>query len=264
MAAPVLAPVVRLEPVAGSGAGRFRRTRVTLADGARTTVYVATHPAARTEVEVAVLPGQRRLEGWCAVRGVSDALVGGFFTRPDGLPLGEVRTHGVARPHVPFAPPYDQVRACVHVEGGEVRIAARDALPPAPRGHLLQAGPLLVRDGRVVHDRARDPEGFAASAEQFDSDITLGRHPRAALGLAPGRILAVACDGRARRDAGLALEELAALLVALGCADGINLDGGGSTSLVHGGRLRNRPRAAHEVAEPGGRPISSALAFLPR
>ena len=133
-----------------------------------------------------------------------------------------------------------------------------------PRGDLLQAGPVLVRDGKPVYKRARDPEGFSAGASQFDSDITEGRHPRAALGVGGGRLLAVACDGRGRDDAGLTLEELASLLAALGAEAALNLDGGGSTSLVVEGRLRNRPRTAFEMSEPGGRPISTALLFVPR
>ena len=99
---------------------------------------------------------------------------------------------------------------------------------------------------------------------QFDSDITDGRYPRAALGLADGRMFAVACDGRGRFDAGLTLEELAALMAALGCSTALNLDGGGSTSLVSGGRLRNRPRGGWERPEVGGRPVSTALLFVPR
>ena len=68
--------------------GRCRRARLLLADGARTTVYVACHDAARTEVKVAMMPGQQRLEAWCAERSVGEALIGGFFTRPHGRPLG--------------------------------------------------------------------------------------------------------------------------------------------------------------------------------
>ena len=177
---------------------------------------------------------------------------------PDGLPLGEVRTHGVARDHVPFDAPWHTVRACVHVEGG-----GRGSRPatrwPEPRGDLLQAGPLLVADGEVVYDPGADAEGFKAAAHQFDPDLTQGRHPRAALGLAGDRIFAVVCDGRSRRDAGLTLVELAQLMVALGCRDALNLDGGGSASLVSGGRLRNLPRGDFEMPEPGGRPISTAL-----
>ena len=158
---------------------------------------------ARTEVRVAVLRGTARLEPWCAARGYEEALVGGFFVRPDGTPLGEIRTRGVARRHVPFDAPWSSVRACVHVQGGVTRIAGRDELPAEPRGDLLQAGPLLVRGGAPVFRREEDREGFSAGEAQFDSDITDGRYPRAALGLAPGRVFAVACDGRSRHDAGL-------------------------------------------------------------
>jgi hypothetical protein len=251
-------------PAALLAPGRAQRLRLTLADGARTTVHLAAFAAAHTEVKVAVMRGQRRLLEVCAARGIEDALVGGFFARPDGVPLGEVRTHGVARRHVPFAEPWHRTRGCLHVEGGVARIRRRDELPLSPRGHLLQAGPVLVRGGRTVFDREADAEGFRRGAGQFDSDITDGRHPRAAIGLAGDRLLAVACDGRSRAEAGLSLDELAALLCVLGCDAALNLDGGGSTSLVVGGRLRNRPRGGFERPEHGGRPISTALLFVPR
>ena len=253
-----------VEPLHPPRPGRVRRARLELLDGARTTVYVTRHDAERTELRVAVLRGETRLEPWCAARGVEEALVGGFFVRPDGTPLGEVRTRGVARRFVPFSAPWSDVRACVHVQGGVASIAARDELPAAPRGDLLQAGPLLVRDGVPVFRREDDVEGFRAGMAQFDSDITDGRYPRAALGLADGHLFAVACDGRSRHDAGLTLEELAAVMAALGCERALNLDGGGSTSLVSGGRLRNRPRGDYERPEVGGRPVSTALLFVPR
>jgi len=240
--------------------GRSRRGRLLLSGGARTTIHVACHDAARTEVAVALLGGER-LEPWCTRHGVREALVGGFFARPDNVPLGELRTHGVVREHVPFDAPWHTVRACLHVEGGVARIARRSELAAAPRGDLLQAGPLLVEDGAVAYDAGEDAEGFKAAAHQFDPDPTDGRHPRAALGLAPGRVIAVACDGRSRRDAGLTLAEVARLMVALGCHAALNLDGGGSTALVSGGRLQNLPRSDFETPEPGGRPIATALAF---
>jgi exopolysaccharide biosynthesis protein len=74
----------------------------------------------------------------------------------------------------------------------------------------------------------------------------------------------VACDGRADDEAGLRLGELAEALVALGARSALNLDGGGSTSLVCGGRLRNVPREEHGVALAGGRPVSTAIAFTRR
>ena len=244
--------------------GRLTRARVALPGGAATTVYATSHPERSTELRVAILRKPQKLAPWCAARGVQEALVGGFFLRPGGMPLGELRTHGIQRRSVAFARPWCQVRACVSVTGGQVRIAQRDELPAEPRGDLLQAGPLLVRDGEPCFDRTLDPEGFSAGQAQFDSDITDGRYPRAALGLAPGRLIAVACDGRSQREAGLTLEELARVLVSLGCHTALNLDGGGSTSIVSRGRLRNKPFGDRETPEPGGRPVSTALLFLPR
>jgi len=241
----------------------LRRLRLPLADGAVTTLHVATYDAARTLVRVVRLPRPAPLERWCRAQGVDEAIVGGFFIREEGIPLGELRTAGIARASVPFDAPWHAVRACVHVAGGEVAIARRGELAPEPPGDLLQAGPLLVRGGEPCV--AGDPEGFSAGHRQFDSDITVGRYPRAALALARGgRLLAVACDGRADGDAGLTLGELAEALVALGALDALNLDGGGSTSLVCGGRLRNRAREEHGVQLVEGRAVSTALTFTGR
>jgi hypothetical protein len=43
----------------------------------------------------------------------------------------------------------------------------------------------------------RTLEGFSAGSGQFDSDITDGRYPRAALGLGADELIAVASEGRA-------------------------------------------------------------------
>jgi hypothetical protein len=130
--------------------GRSRRVRHLLTGGARNTIHVACYDAEQTEISVVVMVGQERLEQYCRHHGVREALIGGFFHKPDGLPLGEVRTHGVAREHAPFDAPWHAVRACVHVEEGRARIARRDAIEREPRGDLLQAGPLLVSDGEVA------------------------------------------------------------------------------------------------------------------
>jgi hypothetical protein len=247
----------------GSRPRNLRRLRLELADGASTTLHVASHDLRRVRPRVVRIARPTPLERWCRAHRVSEAIVGGFFVRPGGMPLGELRTSGIVRVSEPFDAPWSDLRACLHIAGGEMALARRDELPADPPGDLLQAGPLLVRRGAACLDG--DFEGFSAGQRQFDSDITAGRYPRAALALTrSGRMLSVACDGRADDEAGLTLSELAEALVALDARAALNLDGGGSTSLVCAGRLRNVPREEHGVALAGGRPVSTAVVFTRR
>jgi hypothetical protein len=85
-----------------------------------------------------------------AERAVGDAIVGDFFVRSAGQPLGEVRTHGIKRRSTPFAAPWGAQRACVHAQARLVTIDRRLELPARPRGDLLQAGPLLVSRGQAL------------------------------------------------------------------------------------------------------------------
>lgn len=241
---------------------RIRRFAHRLPDGELTTVYVAMHSAHSTSVRLELMGRPLPLASWCQDSRVAHAIVGGFFVRQgDGTPLGELWRSGERVRSVLFRPPWDGTRSCVAIDDGRVTLAPRDDLPVRPAGDLLQVGPLLVAGRRpVVHDEI-DPEGFSANQEQFDSDITVGRYPRAALGVSPDWIYAVACDGRGPRDAGMTLRELAELMAALGAERAINLDGGGSTSLVHDGVLRNVPREEHGIELVAGRPVANALVF---
>lgn len=61
----------------------------------------------------------------------------------------------------------------------------------------------------------------------------------------------------------MTLKEAAELMRSLGARDAMNLDGGGSTTMVVNGRLRNRPRGA-AGAPVRERPVANALVVLPR
>ncbi len=260
---PVRTPSPPLSDPASAKVPAVRRLRPHLADGAQTSVYVAAFPLEGLRVQVRRLPEPDTLLRWCRSTGTEHAIVGGFFVRPHNAPLGELRIGGLPVDHVPFTAPWSARRACVHVGAdvdAGVRIARRDGLPAEPDGDLLQAGPLLVRRGVSVVT-GDDEEGFSAGADQFDSDITVGRHPRSALALTRTHLLYLKCDGRHWDEAGLTLDELADELVALGAHSALNLDGGGSTALVCEGRLANRPREQHGIELPEGRPISTALAL---
>ena len=240
---------------------RYELSRIGLADGRETTVYVVVHPRRTTRLRVTCFEEAQRLDHWCVANGRPEAIVAGFFLRDPWRPLGEVRIDGRPVAHEPIAGPFGPARGCVHVEpGGAVTLAARAALPLASAGDLGQAGPLLVADGLVVV--GGDREGFSAGARQFDSDITAERHPRCALGVGDGELLAVCCDGRRTGvDAGLDLSELARLLISFGAREAINLDGGGSATLVHHGHLLNRPYSDVDQPAPESRPVVTALLF---
>ena len=204
----------------------------------------------------------QRLDHWCVAHGQPEAIVAGFFLRDPWRPLGEVRIDGAVIQHDPVTPPWASKRGCVHIDGS-VRIARREELGDDPRGDLVQAGPLLVSDGRSLID-GEDREGFSAGAGQFDSDITDGRHPRCALGLGDTELLAVCCDGRRSGvDGGFDLAELARLMISFGADEAINLDGGGSATLVHRKHLLNRPYSEQDQPAPESRPVVTALLFEP-
>lgn len=107
----------------------------------------------------------------------------------------------------------------------QLTVHAPDAEATAVGGH-----PVLVRDGRPVYLAAND--GFTRS-----------RHPRTLAGRTrDGTILLVTVDGRQPCcSLGMTLPEAADLLIALDAVEGINLDGGGSTTFVAHGVMVNHP-----------------------
>jgi len=84
----------------------------------------------------------------------------------------------------------------------------------------IGGGDILVTDGTALHD------GF--TAEHADK-----KHPRTAVGYtADGSLLFFAADGRTFGIQGMTLAELADTMVSFGCVGALNLDGGGSTTVL--------------------------------
>jgi exopolysaccharide biosynthesis protein len=97
----------------------------------------------------------------------------------------------------------------------------------------LSAGPLLLKNGNI--NITSDEEVF------FGSSIP-DVHPRSAAGrTADGALILMVVDGRQDISRGVYLQELAILMRGVGAVEALNLDGGGSSALVVGGTLLNRP-----------------------
>lgn len=109
--------------------------------------------------------------------------------------------------------------------------------------------PRIVRDGKNTLEVERKLE------EAIPGNVDK-RHPRTAVGISLGAdtLYFVVVDGRQTSSVGMTLDELANLMVRLGAYDAINLDGGGSTTMVVNGRIVNSP------SDPTGeRPVANAL-----
>ena len=119
--------------------------------------------------------------------------------------------------------------------------------------HIVNGAGLLRRGGEILTDWK--DEGLQAD------DFTEGRHPRTLIGQdRAGRIWLIAVDGRGPDySIGMSFDDLQRLCDRLGLTDALNLDGGGSTTMVVRGQIVNRP------SDPiGARPVSDALIVTPR
>ncbi len=126
---------------------------------------------------------------------------------------------------------------------GEVPIDSLDR-----SDHIINGAGLLRRRGQPVlgwQDEGLNPGTFVDA-----------RHPRTIIGTdRHGFIWLAAVDGRqADYSIGMTFTDLQRLCDRLGLTDALNLDGGGSTTMVVRGRIVNRP------SDPGGpRPVSDAI-----
>lgn len=103
---------------------------------------------------------------------------------------------------------------------------------------------LTSRGVNVVPNRRRDP--FFA------------RHPRTFIGRSStGTVKLVTIDGRRPSSVGTTLKETADVALALDLRDAINLDGGGSTTMVAAGEMVSTPSGSDERA------VGDSLVFVP-
>lgn len=189
------------------------------------------------------------------VAGVLAAVNADFFT-PEGAAVGTeivdgVVTSAVDRPTFAWRRGSAPWMGVARRDGQAVRLGwlvweeSREAPTEAVGGF-----PDLIDGGLRVGDLEVEARPSFAAA----------RHPRTAVGydIDSGRLWLVVVDGRqAPHSAGMTLPELAALFEALGAEEALNLDGGGSSTLVIGTAPVNRPSDA-----TGERAVVNALALV--
>ena len=117
--------------------------------------------------------------------------------------------------------------------GDEVRMSLR--IEPEV-GEIVEAvggGPRLVREGVISVEHLQ---------ERFADQFATRRHPRTGVGIRDNTLVMVTVDGRQPGySEGMTLQELAQLFLELGCAEAMNFDGGGSTTMVVRNTVVNSP-----------------------
>jgi hypothetical protein len=116
---------------------------------------------------------------------------------------------------------------------------------------VLGAGPQLIKDGKVAITNVQ---------EKISDAFVNDGHPRTAIAkLASGKLLLVTVDGRQPSESiGMSLTMLVDLLLELGAVEAMNLDGGGSTTMVVHNKIVNKPSD-----QTGERPVSDAILVFP-
>lgn len=122
-----------------------------------------------------------------------------------------------------------------------------------PSMSVVNGSPFLVKNGRISIDAKK--EGFDYTPD-FYYGFGLTRQPRTLAGIkANGDLIFITVDGRSPENSiGVSFQESAELLKSLGAITAINLDGGGSTTMVINGKLINKPSDS-----TGERPIGDGI-----
>lgn len=107
-------------------------------------------------------------------------------------------------------------------------------------------GPYLLLDGKVSERAYANNEN---------------KNPRCAIGMVePGHYVAIMCEGRLKRSAGVTISYLAKMMRAKGCQVAFNMDGGQTAVMVFMGKQLNQI-GAYDGGQTNSRPTSEVLGF---
>ncbi len=112
--------------------------------------------------------------------------------------------------------------------------------------------PLIVKDGINLAAESDTLEGM-------HKPFTVVKHPRTGVGISKDstELYLITVDGRQESSSGMSLKEFGNLMIKEGIYQGLNLDGGGSTTMVINGKLVNNPSD-----KSGERPVGNCLLVI--
>jgi len=130
-----------------------------------------------------------------------------------------------------------------------LKLLPLSSIPDLEIKHVIGGGPRLLKAGQIY---------ISKNSERFKSDIAKSRAARTAVGITKDGMLAFVTVDKIKQTAGSAksvgvtLEELASIMKDIDCVDAMNLDGGGSSTMVLSSEVINSPANGYEIAVSNG------------
>jgi Phosphodiester glycosidase len=142
--------------------------------------------------------------------------------------------------------------------GGKVSYGIQPHSKPAPEGcqmvDAIGGGPQLLPDVQAQREGFTDPElGRDAIGTQVSN-------ARSAIGITKDNGILLVMVAQQQPKSGMTLPELAALMKSLGAESAMNLDGGSSSAIVHGGKTMLG--SVGEDGKTGERAVKSAIVVV--
>jgi exopolysaccharide biosynthesis protein len=184
------------------------------------------------------------------------AINGGFFDIKNGGSVDLIKVDGIG-----LAPNQlggnggrvEHQQGALVFNNGKLNIAKWDGTKDWEsklNGDVMVAGPVLAFDNNF-------------NLIDTNSSFVKTRHPRTGVAVTKNKILLITIDGRNDNAAGMALTEMAKIIKWLKAKDGINLDGGGSTTMWVKGQTNNSvvnyPTDNKKWDHDGARKVANAV-----
>ncbi len=214
------------------------------------------------------LPARETVRGMAARHNALAAVNAGFFALADGAPAGFLKRRGkvegrARRPRGAVAFTERSGRVRLLFDRVSVVLSPKKKIEYQPRlgtsakdwgraGSAVGGAGLLMLNGSTLTEWAD---------EQLSAGFDTTRHPRTLIGVdAQDAIWLVTIDGRQPAlSLGMSFTELQGLSRRLGLRSSLNLDGGGSTTMVVRGNVVNHPSD-----QTGPRKVSDAILVFAR
>ena len=208
-----------------------------------TTLLPASEIAQREHFDIAINGDFFQARATTDIEGKHTGYVRGKFAAPEGPAMTDGQLwHGLSN-------------ACASLEitsSNTAMVVEERALGPVdPNARQILGGrPVLVRHGEAV---------------SWHSKLATARHPRSAVGVNRNgtELTLFVVDGRQPGlSIGMTLDELSQEMIRLGCDNALNLDGGGSTTLVYREPATHQLKVVNSPSDTRERSIADVLGIV--